>query len=75
MTKRVEVLSEITGSVWKLVAAAGQRVEAGDVLVIVESMKMEIPIEAPCAGTLMELACAEGQPIQEGATAGFIEVD
>ncbi len=75
MARRVEVLSEITGNVWKVVAAGGQRVEEGDVLVIVESMKMEIPIEAPCAGTLVELACTEGQPIQEGATAGFIVVD
>lgn len=75
MATRVEVLSEITGNVWKVVATAGQRVEAGDVLVIVESMKMEIPIEAPCAGTLAALACIEEQPIQEGATAGFIELD
>lgn len=75
MAQRVEVLSEITGNVWKVVATAGQRVEEGDVLVIVESMKMEIPIEAPCAGMLAELACVEGQAIQEGARAGFIEVD
>ncbi len=74
MAKRVEVLSEITGNVWKVVATAGQRVEEGEVLVIVESMKMEIPIEAPCAGTLAELSCREGEAIQEGATAGFIEV-
>jgi biotin carboxyl carrier protein len=75
MGKKVEILSEVTGSVWKVVAAAGQRVAAGDTLVIVESMKMEIPIEAPCAGVVTSLSCAEGEPIQEGATAGFIEAD
>jgi biotin carboxyl carrier protein len=75
MGKKIEVLSEITGSVWKVVATPGQHVAQGDALVIVESMKMEIPIEAPCAGVVAELSCVEGQPIQEGATAGYIEAD
>lgn len=73
MAQRVEVVSEVTGSVWKVLAAPGQRVEEGEALVIVESMKMEIPVEAPCTGTVAEIACAEGQPVEEGQALVVLE--
>jgi acetyl-CoA carboxylase biotin carboxyl carrier protein len=61
------VRSEVAGSVWKVEVAVGQRVAEGDALVVVESMKMEIPIEAPSAGTVTEIRVAEGERIAEGA--------
>ena len=61
-----EVLAHITGTVWKIEAKVGQSVGAGETLVILESMKMEMPIESPQAGTVLEIKCAEGQPVSEG---------
>lgn len=61
------VRTEVAGSVWKVEVAVGQSVAAGDALVIVESMKMEIPVEAPAAGTVAEIRVAEGDRIAEGA--------
>ena len=58
--------SEVTGTVWKIEAPVGTPVAEGDVVVIVESMKMEIPIAAPCAGLLREVLVAEGEPVSEG---------
>ncbi len=62
----VEVPAHITGTVWKIEVKVGQSVSAGDTLVILESMKMEMPVEAPRGGTVRELRCAEGQPVSEG---------
>ena len=58
-----KVRSEITGSVWKVEVAVGQTVAEGDTLVIVESMKMEIPISAPASGVVAEILIAEGEPV------------
>ena len=58
--------SEIIGSVWKLEVEVGQAVEEGEVLLIIESMKMEFPLEAPAAGTVTAIHCAEGQSVAEG---------
>lgn len=58
-----KVRSEITGSVWKVEVAVGQSVAEGDTLVIVESMKMEIPICAPASGVVTEIFVAEGEPV------------
>lgn len=66
--------SEVTGNVWKVEVAAGQAVAEGDVLVIVESMKMEIPIEAPRAGKVAAIHVAEGESVREGALAIELEV-
>ena len=66
------VKSEVTGTVWKVVATEGQAVAEGDVLVIVESMKMEIPVEATAAGVLRELRVSEGSVISEGDPIGVI---
>ena len=61
-----KVLSEISGSVWKVEVQPGQAVQAGQTLLVVESMKMEIPVEAPAAGTVRELRVAEGEAVQDG---------
>ncbi|MGD0491934.1 MAG: urea carboxylase [Steroidobacteraceae bacterium] len=64
----VAVTSPVTGSVWRVSCAAGQRVKAGDTLVLVESMKMEIPVSAPVDGIVAELRSAEGRPVLFGQT-------
>ncbi len=61
-----EVRAEITANVWQVRVEVGQQVSAGDELVILESMKMEMPVEAPAAGTVAEVKVQEGQPVQEG---------
>jgi acetyl-CoA carboxylase biotin carboxyl carrier protein len=61
-----DVPAHITGTVWKIECKVGQTVAAGDVLVILESMKMEMPIEAPQAGTVKEVRCKEAQGVSEG---------
>lgn len=58
-----QVRSEVSGSVWKLEAVPGQSVMEGDTLLIVESMKMEIPVTAPGAGVVRELLVQEGDPV------------
>ncbi|CAG2136777.1 Carbamoyl-phosphate synthase large chain [Cupriavidus yeoncheonensis] len=60
------VCSAVPGSVWKLLVEAGSHVKAGDTLVVVESMKMEFAVTAPCAGTVWRVGCAEGAPVGAG---------
>ena len=62
----VDVPAHITGTVWKIEKKAGDSVAAGDVLVILESMKMEMPVEAPEDGKVAEVRCKEGQAVSEG---------
>jgi len=62
----IRVRSEIAGSVWKIEVAIGDAVAADDPLVILESMKMEIPLLAPQAGVVREILVVEGEPIAEG---------
>ena len=61
-----DVAAHITGTVWKIEVKVGQAVKEGDVLVILESMKMEMPIEAPEDGTVKEIRCKETQAVNEG---------
>ena len=68
-----EVAAEIAGSVWKIECAVGDRVKVEQVLLILESMKMEIPVEAPCAGIVREIRVAEGDHIDEEAVLVLIE--
>lgn len=68
-----DVKSEITGSVWKILMKPGDAVSEGDTLMILESMKMEIPIASPVAGVLKELCVAEGDLISEGQVAVRID--
>jgi biotin carboxyl carrier protein len=67
------VEAQIAGSLWKIEKAVGDAVEADDVIMIIESMKMEIPVEAPCAGTIGEIRVQEGEAIEEGAVLALIE--
>jgi acetyl-CoA carboxylase biotin carboxyl carrier protein len=68
-----EVRADIAANVWKVVVAEGDTVEAGDTLVILESMKMEIPIETDAAGTVTRVAVAEGASVQEGDLIALVE--
>ena len=68
-----EVRAEMVANVWKVVVAEGDTVEDGDTLVILESMKMEIPVLAEDSGTLIALKVAEGDVIQEGDLIAVIE--
>ena len=61
-----DVPAHITGTVWKIETKVGDEVKAGDVLVIIESMKMEMPVEAPEDGRVAEIRCRETQPVSEG---------
>ena len=60
------LLSEVTGTVWKVEVRTGDAVSADQPLVILESMKMEIPVCAPRAGTVLEVLVAEGEGVSEG---------
>ena len=62
----MRVEAEMVGSVWRILVAPGEQVAAGDVLVILESMKMEIPVEAPVSGVVREVLVEEGDLVQEG---------
>lgn len=67
------VRSEIAGSVWKIEVTIGDSVAEEDTLLVLESMKMEIPLLAPKAGTVKEICVTEGEPIAEGDIAVIIE--
>ena len=67
-----EVEAQIAGNLWKLEKAVGDKVETDDVIMIIESMKMEIPVEAPCDGTISEIRVAEGDSIEEGMILAMI---
>ena len=58
--------AHITGTVWKIEVGVGDEVDEGDTVVVLESMKMEMPVEAEEAGTVSEIRCEEGQSVQEG---------
>ena len=61
-----EVEAQIAGSVWKIEKSVGESVDEEEVILIIESMKMEIPVEAPEDGRVAEIRVAEGQAIEEG---------
>jgi acetyl-CoA carboxylase biotin carboxyl carrier protein len=61
-----QIEAHITGTVWKVEVAVGDRVDEGDTVVILESMKMEMPVEAEDSGTVAEILCEEGQAVNEG---------
>ena len=68
-----EVEAHITGTVWKIEVAVGDKVDEGDTVVILESMKMEMPVEAEDPGTVKEILCEEGQAVNEGDTLVVLE--
>lgn len=70
---KIEAKADVTGSVWKIVAAVGARLEEGDTIMILESMKMEIPVLAEEGGTLREVNVSEGEAVREGQVVAVLE--
>lgn len=70
----IEVKSDITGNVWKVLKSAGDAVEADEPIVIMESMKMEIPVTSPERGVVKEILVKEDETVGEGAVVVRIEV-
>lgn len=70
---KVTVAAELAGSVWKVEVAQGASVAAGDALIILESMKMEIPVESTVAGTVTSILVSEGMQVEEGQPIATIE--
>ncbi|HSP65292.1 MAG TPA: biotin/lipoyl-binding carrier protein [Candidatus Deferrimicrobium sp.] len=68
-----EVKAELVGNLWKIVTEVGQAVEEDDTLMILESMKMEIPITSPVGGTITAILVNEGDVVQEGQTVAVVE--
>ena len=68
-----EICAEMVANVWKVVAVEGAELAIGDTIVILESMKMEIPVTAEVAGTLHELRVAEGDVVQEGDVIAVVD--
>jgi biotin carboxyl carrier protein len=68
-----EVKAELVGNLWKIVTEVGQQVEEDDTLMILESMKMEIPITTPVTGTIKDILVREGEVVQEGQTVAIVE--
>jgi biotin carboxyl carrier protein len=71
---RKEIKSEITGSVWKILKRPGDSVGEEDSLMILESMKMEIPVLAEASGTVAEIRVEENAPVSEGQALAVLEV-
>ena len=69
---RIEVKAEVTGKVWKILHAAGSRVDADEPVMIVESMKMEIPVASEEAGEVAEVLVAEGDAVEDGQVVAIV---
>ncbi len=74
MADRIELKSEVAGKVWQIEAKIGDAIAVDDAVIILESMKMEIPVEATAAGKLVELLVKEGDPVDEGQAVAILEV-
>ena len=70
---RLHAKTEVTGSVWKITATIGQKLEPGGEVMIIESMKMEIPVIAEGGGTIVEICVVEGAAIAEGDVVAILE--
>jgi len=68
-----DVTAHITGTVWKIEKQVGDSVSEGDTVVILESMKMEMPVEAPADGKISSISISEGDAVDEGAVLATIE--
>jgi acetyl-CoA carboxylase biotin carboxyl carrier protein len=73
VSRVADLEAHITGTVWKIECAVGDQIEEGDTVVILESMKMEMPVEAEDAGEVVEILCEEGQAVNEGDTLLVLE--
>jgi acetyl-CoA carboxylase biotin carboxyl carrier protein len=70
---RIEVKSEITGTVWQVLAKPGDQVASGDTLIVIESMKMEIPVITEDGGVVSEILVAEKDAVAEGQVVAVLE--
>jgi biotin carboxyl carrier protein len=70
---RIEIKSEITGTVWQLKARPGDKIESGDTLIVIESMKMEIPVITEDGGTVTEILVKPKDPVAEGQVVAIID--
>jgi acetyl-CoA carboxylase biotin carboxyl carrier protein len=70
---KIEVRSEITGTVWQITSKPGDKVESGATLLVIESMKMEIPVITEDAGTVKEILVKEKDPVAEGQVVAILE--
>jgi len=70
---RLEAKTDVTGSVWKIVTTVGQQLAPGDTVMLIESMKMEIPVVAEEGGRIVEFRYAEGESITEGEVVAILE--
>ena len=69
----MEVKAEVLGSLWRIVAEVGQTVEEDETIMVLESMKMEIPVTSPISGTVTAILAAKGEVVQEGQTVAIVE--
>jgi len=69
----MEVRAEVIGSLWRLVAEVGQRVEEDETILVLESMKMEIPVTSPISGVVTAILVRRGEVVQEGQTVAIVE--
>lgn len=74
MATTIELKTDITGSVWKILKQAGERIEEEEPLLIMESMKMEVPVSSPEAGTVEEIFVKEGDTVSDGTVVARIRV-
>ena len=70
---RQDVESEVTGNVWKVLKSVGDSVAEGEVIMILESMKMEIPVESPASGTLSQVLVEPEEQVEEDQVVAVIE--
>ena len=70
---RIEIKSEITGTVWQINSRPGDKMASGDTLIVIESMKMEIPVITEDAGTVKEVLVKEKEPVSEGQVVAILE--
>ncbi len=69
----IRVQSEVTGKVWQIEAKVGDRIGEDDPIIVLESMKMEIPIGAPSDGTVTDILVSEGDPVEEGQDVAIMD--
>ena len=70
---KVEITAEVTGNVWKIEVEVGDHLELEDPIMVLESMKMEIPVESPCSGTLIKLLVKEEDNVEEDQVIAVLE--
>ena len=70
---KLQAKTEVTGSVWKITTTVGQKLAPGEIVMLIESMKMEIPVIAEDGGTVLEFRVDEGEAISEGDVVAILE--